>query len=158
MTVVSLSALKLDSLSHGDKFAVQAGEVAKALGLEKLGCMLHVVPPGKSAFPFHRHHASDEMFFILSGAGEYRFGDHRMPLKVGDCVGAPSGGPAHQIINTGTEELRYLGFSNNEGFDVVEYPDSGKVSVRAGIKSNDPGTATFRKRGRIAEADYWDGE
>ena len=39
------------------------------------GLLVHVVPPGKKAFPFHRHHVMDELFFIVSGEGEYRFGD-----------------------------------------------------------------------------------
>jgi uncharacterized cupin superfamily protein len=157
-TVVNLSDLKLDPLSHGEIFAVETGQVAKALGLGKLGCMLHVVAPGKAAFPFHRHHVSDEMFFILSGSGEYRFGEERIAVKAGDCLGAPSGGAAHQIVNTGGEPLRYLGLSNNESFDVVEYPDSGKIGVLAGIKNNDRGTATYRAMGRLETANYWDGE
>jgi uncharacterized cupin superfamily protein len=156
--VVNPTDLPLELFSHGDRFAVQVGEVAQALGLKRLGCMLHVVPSGKAAFPFHRHHVSDEIFLILSGSGEYRVGDRRLPVKTGDCVGAPAGGEAHQIINTGREELRYLGFSNNADFEVVEYPDSGKISVRAGLTSGDPDTASFRVRGRLAAADYWDGE
>jgi uncharacterized cupin superfamily protein len=156
--VVNPFDLTLNPLSHGATFAVETGEIGAALGLKKLGCMLHVVPPGKAAFPFHRHHASDEMFVILSGSGEYRFDAERIAVKAGDCLGAPAGGGAHQIINTGNEPLRYLGFSNNDSFDVVEYPDSGKVGIRAGIKNNDRSTATYRGLGRLEAADYWDGE
>ena len=156
--LVNLDALVMERFSHGEKFAGQFGEVGRALGLEKLGCMLHVIPAGKVAFPFHRHHGSDEMFLILSGRGEYRFGDDRIAVKTGDCLTAPAGGPAHQIINTGSEPLRYLGFSNNESFDIVEYPDSGKVGMRAGVKNNDRATATYSARGRLQLADYWDGE
>ncbi|HEY2008683.1 MAG TPA: cupin domain-containing protein [Rhizomicrobium sp.] len=156
--LVNLDALTMESFSHGEKFAGQYGEIGRRLGLEKLGCTLHLVPPGKTAFPFHRHHGSDEMFVILSGAGEYRFGDDRMAVKAGDCLGAPAGGRAHQIVNTGSEPLRYLGFSNNESFDIVEYPDSGKIGMRAGVKNNDRATATFSARGRLVAADYWEGE
>jgi hypothetical protein len=42
--------------------------------------------------------------------------------------------------------------------DVVDYPDSGKMAVAAGIKNADFTTATYRGMGRIAAADYWDGE
>ncbi|MBU6299511.1 MAG: cupin domain-containing protein [Alphaproteobacteria bacterium] len=156
--VVNPVDLPLKALSHGDKFAVQIGEVAEALGLSRLGCMLHVVPPGKIAFPFHRHHEADEMFFILSGTGEYRFGDQRFPVKTGDCLSAPAGGEAHQIINTGSEELRYLGFSNNVTAEIVEYPDSGKIGISAGIRNWDYAKATLKMRGRMTTADYWDGE
>jgi uncharacterized cupin superfamily protein len=157
-TVVNLERLELESFSHGEKFAIAMGEVSRSLGLEKLGCTLHVVPPGKAAFPFHRHHGCDEMFLILSGNGEYRLGEERIAIRAGDCLGAPAGGVAHQIINTGTEPLRYLGFSNNESFDIVEYPDSGKVGMRAGVKNNDRSTATYLGRGWLKTADYWDGE
>ncbi len=71
------------------------------------------------------------MFVILVGTGEYRFGDERYPIKSGDVLAAPAGGPekAHQIINTGEGDLQYLAFSNKAETDVVEYPDSGKFAV-----------------------------
>jgi uncharacterized cupin superfamily protein len=144
--------------THGERFAVRTGEIGMALGLQNLGCMLHVVPPGKTAFPFHRHHGCDEMFLVLSGGGEYRLGDERLPIRTGDCLGAPAGGAAHQIINTGAGELRYLGFSNNGVADAVEYPDSGKIGVRVGAKGIYYVDATFKTRGRMTSADYWDGE
>ncbi len=156
--VVNPRDLELTTRSHGDKFAVQTAEVGEALGLKRLGCMLHVVQPGKIAFPYHRHHEADEMFLILSGSGEYRYGEQRLTVKAGDCLSAPAGGEAHQIINSGSEELRYLGFSNNSSAEVVEYPDSGKIGVRAGIRDFEFTSATFKARGRITAADYWDGE
>jgi uncharacterized cupin superfamily protein len=47
----------------------------------------------------------------------------------GDWVGFEPGGPAHQLINDGTEPLVYVGISSGIGVDVVEYPDSGKVAA-----------------------------
>ena len=143
---------------HGERFDAKLGGVGCVLGLKKLGCMLHVVPAGKSAFPSHRHHAEDEMFLILSGAGEYCLGEEKFSVKAGDCLAAPAGGPAHQILNTGSEELRYLGFSNCADHDVIEYPDSGKVCVRAGMMDGDPSKASYSARGRLTAAEYWDGE
>ena len=156
--IINVADVALQKSSHGEKFSVETGEIGDALGLRNLGCMLHVVPPGKTAFPFHRHHGCDEMFLVLSGVGEYRLGDERLPVRAGDCLGAPAGGAAHQILNTGAEELHYLGFSNNGAADAVEYPDSGKVSVRVGATGIYYGDATLKLRGRVAEADYWDGE
>jgi uncharacterized cupin superfamily protein len=157
-SIVNIADLSLVAFSRGSRFSVETGEIGEALGLKGLGAMLHVVPPGKTAFPYHRHHVSDEMFFILSGTGEYRIGDQRLPVRAGDCLGAPAGGEAHQVINTGTEELRYIGFSNNMNTDVVEYPDSGNLSVTArgsGFLFEDP---TFKARGRLSPVSYWDGE
>jgi uncharacterized cupin superfamily protein len=39
---------------------------------------------------------------------------------------------AHQIINTGQKELRYLALSTKERVEVAEFPDSNKVSVMVG--------------------------
>ena len=98
-----------------------------AIGLTGLGCALHVVPPGKRAFPFHAHHVADEMFVILSGEGEYRYGDESFPVRAGDVIGAPAGPRAHRLINTGNAELRYLGISTIGGADIVEYPQLQEV-------------------------------
>ncbi len=156
--VINVRDVPLQAHTHGARFAAETGEVGEALGLSVLGCMLHVVPPGKVAFPFHRHHARDEMFVVLSGMGEYRIGERRIRVGAGDCLGAPSGGEAHQIINTGSEALRYLGFSNNPPADVIEYPDSGKIAARAGATGIDFKDHTLFARGRLTPAEYWDGE
>ena len=49
------------------------------------------------------------MFFVLHGSGEVRIGEARYPIRAGDIIACPAGGKetAHQIINTGNEELRY---------------------------------------------------
>ena len=116
------------------------------------------MPPGRKAFPFHRHHVMDELFYIVSGSGEYRFGNETFPLRAGDIVGAPAGGKPHQIVNTGPEDLRYLGISTMGGVDIVEYPDSGKIGMAAGVKNADFKTATYVGMGRITPANYYDGE
>jgi len=150
--VINMAEVPLTARGHGERFAVRWGRAGPRLGLTGLGCAVHVVPPGKRAFPFHRHHVMDELFLIVSGEGEYRFGEESFPLRAGDIVGAPAG------TNTGTEELRYLGISSMGGADIVDYPDSGKVALAAGIKNGDFKTATYAGVGRIASADYWDGE
>jgi len=156
--VVNVEDVALVDRGNGKKFAVKWGRVGPLLGLMNLGCAVHVVPPGKSAFPFHRHHVADELFFVVSGRGEYRWGEERMPLRAGDIVGAPAGSQAHQIINNGPEDLRYLGISNLGSVDIVEYPDSGKIGAAAGIKNADFKTATYAALGRLTRADYYDGE
>jgi uncharacterized cupin superfamily protein len=156
--IVNLADVPLQDFGKGEKFAAKIARIAPMVGSTGVGCMLTVVPPGKRAFPFHRHHVIHELFFVLSGTGEYRLGDKRHPLRAGDVIAAPAGGEAHQIINTGSEELRYLGLSTLGEVDVVDYPDSGKMAVAAGIRNADFTTASYRGLGRIAPADYWDGE
>jgi uncharacterized cupin superfamily protein len=157
-TVINIDDVPLQDRGNGKQFAVRWGRVGPLLGLAGLGCAVHVVPPGKRAFPFHRHHVMDELFFVVSGKGEYRFGESRLPVRGGDIVAAPAGTQGHQLINTGSEDLRYLGISSGGGVDVVDYPDSGKIAVAAGVKNGDFKTATYVGLGRLAPTDYFDGE
>ena len=156
--VANLDELPLTSLAHGTRFGAQTCEFGIRLGLHRLGVAIYVVQPGKTASPFHRHHVSDEMFLILSGVAEYRYGDDRLPVKAGDCLGAPAGGQGHQIINTGSEPLRYIAFSNNGIADVVEYLDSGRIRIDVGATGAHREDATFRAGGRLSPMDYWEGE
>jgi uncharacterized cupin superfamily protein len=157
-TVINFDDVPLVDRGNGKHFAVKWGRVGPLLGLNGLGCAVHIVPPGKKAFPFHRHHVQDELFFVVSGEGEYRFGEKIVPVRRGDIVAAPAGTQAHQLINTGSDDLRYLGISTVGGVDVVDYPDSTKIAVAAGVKNADFKTATYVGLGRIAPADYYDGE
>jgi uncharacterized cupin superfamily protein len=156
--IVNLANVPLREFGNGDKFVAKLGRIGPMLGSTGIGCTLTVVPPGMRAFPFHRHHVIHEMFFVLEGTGEYRLGDKTYSVRPGDVIAAPAGGEAHQLINTGSDELRYLSLSTIGEVDVVDYPDSGKMAVAAGVKNADINTATYRGLGRIAAADYWDGE
>ncbi len=156
--VISLSALTLDTWTQGDRYAGSDISFGAMLGLRNLGASYNVVPPGKSSCPFHVHHAEDEMFVILEGVGEYRFGEKTYPVKAGDVLGAPAGDAAwaHQLINTGTTPIRYLGISTNSPIEVVEYPDSGKFLVSS-RRPGDKGKLRFVGRAETTR-DYWEGE
>jgi len=160
--VMNLADVPLTDWEHGEKFTAKIGSFARTIGAKQLGCMLTVVPPGKSAFPYHVHHANEEMFVILAGTGEYRFGDKTYPVRAGDVLSAPAGGPevAHQIVNTGTEEMRYLGISTMLSPEAVEYPDSGKFAIWSRPHpSGDRAKLGLRFIGRREMSiNYWDGE
>jgi uncharacterized cupin superfamily protein len=164
--VINLSDIEIRAADPGDEptgpaarsYDVRWGEIASRIGARKLGYNLTVVAPGKRSCPFHSHRNDEEMFFILEGSGELRYGDRSFPLKTGDFIACPTGGPhtAHQIINTGGSELRYLAVSTMEPVEVCEYPDSGKFGVFAGGTT---GNKRFRHIGRIHDQrDYWEGE
>jgi uncharacterized cupin superfamily protein len=156
--IINVDDVPLADRGNGKSFAVKWGRVGPTLGLHALGCAVHVVPPGKKAFPFHRHHVQDELFFIVSGEGQYRWGDETLAVKTGDLVSAPAGTKAHQLVNTGKSDLRYLGISSMTTTEVVDYPDSAKIGVMAGVKNGDFKTATYAGMGRLEKADYFDGE
>src|SRR5262245_3318707 len=109
--IINLADVPLREFGKGETFAAKLGRIGPLLGSTGIGCTLTVVPPGKRAFPFHRHHVIHELFFVLEGTGEYRFGDKTYPVRAGDVIAAPAGGEAHQLINTGSGDLRYLSLS-----------------------------------------------
>jgi len=161
--VININDVPLMDFGNGGKFAAKLGRIGPLLGAKNLGCMLTIVPPGKRAFPHHAHLNDDEIMVIIEGQADYRFGENIYPVKAGDVLGAPPGGVevAHQLINTGDTDLKYLAFSTLSDTMVVVYPDSGKFVASAGIPDNGaPSEAKFRHLGYLGqgEANYFDGE
>jgi uncharacterized cupin superfamily protein len=130
--VINLSEAPTHSATSGEFFAYSMSELAGELGARAIGANVTRVPPGKAAFPFHHHHANEEHFFVLSGSGVLRQGTDLQPVVANDYIVNLAGGSecAHQLINTGSQDLVYLAISTNIVPDVCGYPDSGKTSVR----------------------------
>jgi uncharacterized cupin superfamily protein len=103
-------------------------------------------PSGHSGCPFHSHAAQWEMYVIVSGTGVARCGDERQAVRAGDAFVHPPG-EAHQLTNTGADDLEFFVITDNPPVDYWHYPDSNKWGLRAP-----------RKFFRPAEVDYWDGE
>lgn len=144
-----------------ERFGSRSGAVGARIGARLLGYNITVVAPGRRAFPFHNHHANEEMFFILEGTGEVRIGCERHAVRQGDFIANPPGGPegAHQIINTGDTELKYLAVSTMITPEAVEYPDSGKTAAYSRHPGPDGTLRVFRHVTRNGDAvDYWEGE
>lgn len=144
------------------RYDARMGQVAPRLGAQKLGYNITAVPPGKRAFPFHNHRVNEEMFFVIEGTGEVRIGEAVYPLRAGDIVACPPGGKesAHQIVNTGKDELKYLAVSTKQSPEIAEYPDSGKFGVLAEYPAGPDGKPSmFRFVGREdLGIDYWSDE
>jgi uncharacterized cupin superfamily protein len=145
-----------------DRFDAKTGFIGPKIGATKLGYNITAVPPGKRAFPFHNHQVNEEMFFILNGAGELRFGKETYPVKQGDFICCPAGGPdvAHQLINTGSEELRYLAVSTKMNPEIVDYPDTGRFGIMAFLAAEDgakPRNLMF-VGDENESLDYWEGQ
>ena len=62
--------------------------------------------PGQATTP-HYHPRTEEIYYILEGAGLMQFGSELRDVIPGDAIAIPSG-MAHQITNTGTGILRFL--------------------------------------------------
>ncbi|TFF17777.1 cupin domain-containing protein [Jiella endophytica] len=157
--VVDPTTLELDEWQKGSLYGGRDASFGELLGLADLGIRYCEVPPGKSACPFHNHHVEDELYVLLEGEGEYRFGTTRQGAKAGDVLAAPAGGPetAHQLINTGAGPLRYLVVSSMANTEICEYPDSGKFLVET--KRHRTDASGFRVMHRPTPSlPYWEDE
>lgn len=147
--VINLDDLKLEPFQQGTRFESNCVRVGPLVGAKDLGYGFDIVPPGKSACPFHSHRAEEEMFFIVRGTGKLRYGDETRKIRAGDIICCPTGGPetAHQIINDSDAGLAYLSISTMMPVEICEYPDSKKIGAYG---------AGLRHLTRAGETvDYW---
>ena len=156
------NATKLQSVTsaRGELFSSERRQFASALPGRGLGCRHFSVPPGKTAFPVHSHHANDEALYILTGNGSLRYGELVYPVVEGDFIYLPAAGPVHGLTATGNAALVYLCISTMIHPEVVEYSDSQKVGAMTGrAPGGDPTTGNvvgFFPLDR--QVDYFDGE
>ncbi len=159
--ILNLANVKFEVQQQGESFSARLGAIGRQLGAKKLGYRLVVIPPGKKAWPYHCHHANEEMFLILAGEGTLRYAGAAYPICPGDVIAVlPGPDTPHQIINTSDSDLRYLAVSTMEEPDVMEYPDSSKIVVFAGsAPGGDKGKRTLSViTKQSSPIDYWDGE
>jgi uncharacterized cupin superfamily protein len=155
--VMNLDEVNFDDVEENGLYTSMRGQISDHIGAKGLGYNLTVLPPGKAQCPFHCHHGEEEMFFILEGEGELRFGDKRYPIRKHDVIACPTGGAevAHQIINTGATTMRYLAVSTLVELEICEYPDSQKVLVASGKRGQRGLRKIFRAENTV---DYYDRE
>ena len=154
---VNLDDVEFNDIEDNGYYTSKRALFSKSIGARKLGYNFSELPPGKAQCPFHSHREEEEMFLVLDGEGELRFGDQRFKIRKHDVIACPTGDAtvAHQIINTGTVPLRYLALSNLSDTEICEYPDSNKVGVFVAA-SDTPG---LRKMFHgEASVDYYDRE
>ncbi len=131
--------------------------VGKRLGAERFGASLYELAPGQKTFPYHWHHAEEELLIVLRGEPTLRDPSGERKLAPGDCVlfeRGPEG--AHQLRNDTDESVRLLMLSTESELEVCVYPDSGKVGAYGkGFGDGDPLRLIVRED---AGVDYFDGE
>ena len=159
--VINLSEVPLEKINapEGSVFGGTRQRVGAHIGAQKLGYSFFYVPPGKAAFPYpysYRQRRND-----LHHRRRRAFCDsakRNLPSRQGRSIACPAGAEyPHQLINTGTDELRYLVVSTMEFPDLCEYPDSNKVGAYAtaavGLASG--ASRALYKRQNV---NYYDGE
>lgn len=155
--ILNLDEVVFNDIEENGCYTSKRAQISDHIGARKLGYNLTVLPPGKAQCPFHNHHGEEEMFFILDGEGELRFGDQRYPIRKHDVIACPTGGPevAHQIINTGTVPMSYLALSNVVDIETCEYPDSNKIMIGSGPRGEPGLWKMFRSENTV---EYYDRE
>lgn len=130
------------------RFRTRAYDLGRAAGSEDVGLQRFIVYEGHQYMPEHYHTAEEELFYVLRGKGTLLQEAERVPVEAGDVVSFPAGtGVAHAFLADRGEDLEYLAFAERNKNDVIVYPRSDKLRIRA-----------LNKLGRMEEADYWDGE
>jgi uncharacterized cupin superfamily protein len=141
----------LEDVDVPSGYCARGATVGELLGASEIGMSIYELAPGTRAAPYHFHHANEEWLIVLDGAPTLREPDGERVLGPGDVVAFPRGAAgAHQLRNDGDEPVRLALASTLVRPEVVEYPDSGKVGVRA--------DGTRYNVAREPELDYWEGE
>jgi len=132
-------------------FGSRRARLGDELGCERIGASVWEVPPGEAAYPYHFHHADEELVIVVRGRPTLRTPDGERELEEGEAVRFPVGEEgAHQLRNDTSVDVTLLAVSSSGGPEVVVYPDSDKIGVRGG------GLRAFFPRS--AAVDYWSGE
>lgn len=146
-----------DAAEDHSGYEWQRLRLARRLGGEKLGASVYKLGPGQKSFPYHYHHANEEMLIVLEGTVTVRTSEGEQIAGTGDAtifkVG-PEG--AHQVINHTEDPARFLIMSTMIDPDISEYPDSGNVGLLTGSAPGAPG-GTARFIDGEAVVDYYRG-
>ncbi|MGH3077677.1 MAG: cupin domain-containing protein [Gaiellaceae bacterium] len=153
MKVFNLNGDEWDRAEDRPGWRSRDAWVGAHIDAELIGGSMYELEPGDRLWPYHTHHANEEWIIVLRGRPTLRTPDGEQELDEGDVVAFPRGkAGAHQVFNRTDGPLRVLMLSTRLAPDVVEYLDSGKVSV-----VDAKGERLFREfRGQDAE--YWEGE
>lgn len=158
--IVNVNDLDWEPGGNRDRFVFQRKWFTSRTGANKLGCSLYRVPPGKTAFPYHKHFTNEEAIYVLAGKGTIRLDDKEFPVGPGDYIALPPEGPNHQLVNCGSDDLEYLCLSTMIHPDITLFPDSDKVIAFAGSgPGGDKSSRTFFGIYKASSAvDYYEGE
>ena len=114
---------------NSEMTGVQLGRMA---GLKRTGVNLARMAPGRESFVLHAHATEEEWIYILSGRGTAVIGEAEVEVGSGDFMGFPTPSVAHQLRNTGAEDLVYLMGGEHHEVEIATFPGLGRQVVRHG--------------------------
>src|SRR6476620_6018269 len=120
------------TVEHGG-FGVRGSRIGAGAGAEHVGITVYELDPGKKNLPYHAHFGVEEVIVVLRGTPVLRSPEGERELGEGEVVACPPGrAGAHQLISRSDCVVRFLMISSKAPADLIEYPDSGKISAQAG--------------------------
>ena len=112
--------------------------IGRDVGAKQTGTTVYEIPPGQSVCPYHYEYGEEEWLLVLEGRPTVRTPDATEQVDPFEVVFFPTGPEgAHQISNDTDAPVRVLMWSNVVYPTATAYPDSGKVGVFTGDKSED---------------------
>ncbi len=151
MDVFNLHGSDWDRENERPGFRSRAVRVGDRIGAGLIGGSLYELDPGERTWPFHFHHANEEWLLVVRGRPSLRASDGERELTEGDVVCFPRGPDGvHQVVNRSDSPVRVLVLATTIAPEIVEYPDSDKVGIRAPSSSYN-----LRREPRL---EYWEGE
>lgn len=127
--IESLEAVKKTHFLN-NKAIRNSRSLGDAAGLQNLGVHLIQVEPGHYSTERHTHHYEEECLLILSGQATAFDGNEETAVSAGDFLAYPCHGPAHSLLNSGTERLICLVIGQRLDYDITDYPDKKKRLFR----------------------------
>jgi len=124
-------------------------KLKKGITPKNLNFDLRQLNPGQFSAPYHFHRNAEELFLVLSGSMTLRTPNGLEVLNTGDLAFFEMGETgAHEFYNHTEDSCVYLDVRSFIGFDVCEYPDSGKILL----------APSFEIFGKSAVLNYFKGE
>ena len=80
---------------------------------DKLGLYARVIVSPHTAVPYHKHEGNGEVYYFLSGEGEYNDNGAIRTVKPGDVTWTPDGS-SHGVENKGDVDLTFMALIINK--------------------------------------------
>jgi uncharacterized cupin superfamily protein len=136
-----------------DGFRSGMFRIGRKLGATETGMSVYELPPGQAVCPYHYEYGEEEWVVALEGRPAVRTPEGTEELQPFDVVFFPKGpAGAHQVRNDSDETVRVLMWSTVVYPSATAYPDSDKVGVWTGDRSENLMVE------RSSGVDYWHGE
>lgn len=128
---IKIQDIPLKHKNEHDGYEYFKRELVPKGNTQRCAISVYMIPPGKSAYPYHYHTENEEAFYIIKGNGILKTPTGDTEVFAGDFLFFPANEKgAHKLTNTSeTDTLEYLDFDTHSEIDVAFYPDSGKVGI-----------------------------